>query len=123
MERLHISAERLNAGWISAAEGSLFVQVITDFTDRIKELGPMGENEGLKKETLQVNFKAAKLAMEGKKLRLIFATQAKYMKDGDTYRELPDDHKLSVQLKSALSDEIAKQGLLLHLQDLPKDIF
>jgi F420-non-reducing hydrogenase iron-sulfur subunit len=32
--------ERLKLEWVSAAEGARFAQVVTDFTNRIKELGP-----------------------------------------------------------------------------------
>ena len=35
-----IEEERLRLEWVSASEGAKFAQVITDFTDRIKELGP-----------------------------------------------------------------------------------
>jgi|AntAceMinimDraft_2_1070361.scaffolds.fasta_scaffold00749_9 F420-non-reducing hydrogenase iron-sulfur subunit len=32
--------ERLDLAWISSAEAQRFVQVVTDFTDKIKSLGP-----------------------------------------------------------------------------------
>ena len=35
-----VEDERLRLDWISAAEGTRFGQVITNFTNRIKELGP-----------------------------------------------------------------------------------
>jgi F420-non-reducing hydrogenase iron-sulfur subunit len=32
--------ERLHLAWISSAEAQKFVQVVTDFTEKIKSLGP-----------------------------------------------------------------------------------
>ena len=32
--------DRLHLDWISSAEAQRFVQVVTDFTQKIKELGP-----------------------------------------------------------------------------------
>ena len=32
--------ERLHLSWISSAEAQKFVQVVTDFTEKIRELGP-----------------------------------------------------------------------------------
>ncbi len=32
--------DRLHLDWISSAEAHKFVQVVTDFTEKIKELGP-----------------------------------------------------------------------------------
>ena len=35
-----IDPERLLLKWVSSAEGPRFAQVVTEFTDRIRELGP-----------------------------------------------------------------------------------
>lgn len=40
-----IEPERLRLEWISASEGARFAQVISDFTNTIKELGPLKKNE------------------------------------------------------------------------------
>jgi heterodisulfide reductase subunit A len=41
LDVLGIEQERLKLEWISASEGARFAQSITDFTDRIRELGPL----------------------------------------------------------------------------------
>ncbi|MBA7504528.1 hypothetical protein ES706_03172 [subsurface metagenome] len=35
-----VEQERLKLEWVSAAEGARFAQVVTDFTSKVKELGP-----------------------------------------------------------------------------------
>jgi len=35
-----IEAERLCLKWVSSAEGPRFAQVVTDFVEQIKQLGP-----------------------------------------------------------------------------------
>lgn len=96
--------------------------MITGFTKRIKELGPLGSSEGLDIGPLMVKLKAARMALEGKRLRMVFARQAKYMKQGDTYREIPADHKLHADLEKTLLEESATNGLLLYLQDGPRPV-
>ncbi len=44
-----IEPERLRLEWVSAAEAQRFAQVITDFTNELKKLGPI-RRYGLKKE-------------------------------------------------------------------------
>ena len=39
---LGIAPERLRLEWISSAEGTRFAEVVRDFTQEIKELGPSG---------------------------------------------------------------------------------
>ena len=40
LEDLGIEPERFKLEWVSASEGQRFAQVVTDFTNTIKELGP-----------------------------------------------------------------------------------
>ncbi len=62
------------------------------------------------------------MALEGKRLRMVFGRQAKYMKHEGAYREIPADHKLHGDLDKALQDEMATSGLLLYLQEKPRPV-
>ena len=45
LSQLGVVPERVRLEWVSAAEGRRFAQVVTDFTNEIKELGPIQINE------------------------------------------------------------------------------
>jgi len=40
VEILGIEPERIALEWVSSAEGARFAQIVTQFTERIKALGP-----------------------------------------------------------------------------------
>jgi len=40
LEQLGIESERVRLEWVSASEGARFAEVVTDFTQTIKKLGP-----------------------------------------------------------------------------------
>ena len=40
MEELGLESDRLRLSWVSASEGPRFQQVVAEFTDRIRRLGP-----------------------------------------------------------------------------------
>lgn len=122
LEGLQVNPSRLSLEWVSAAESPRFVTLIRSFTDRLRELGPFGSSEDLDVEHLMVKFKAAKMALESKRLRMVIARQAKYMKEGDTYREIPSDHKLHADFNKTLTAETASQELLLYVQDKPRSV-
>jgi DNA-binding MarR family transcriptional regulator len=82
----------------------------------------MGSSEGLELDPLKLKLKAAKMALEGRRVRMVFARQAKYKKHEGVYREIPDDHKLIGELDKALEAEMAANGLLLYLQDSPREV-
>lgn len=122
LKDLKINPDRLSLEWVSAAEAPRFVKVITEFTGSIRDLGPLGTSEGLDVEDLKIKLKAAKMALEGKRLRMVFARQAKYKKHEGTYREIPPDHKLAAEMDKALADEMATKGMLLYLQEKPRPV-
>ena len=47
LSQLGISPNRLRLEWVSAAEGQRFAQVVTDFIEEVKELGPNSLNQGV----------------------------------------------------------------------------
>lgn len=122
LEGFQVNSSRLSLEWVSAAEAPRFVTLIRAFTDHIRELGPFGSSEDLDVEHLMVKFKATKMALEGKRLRMVIARQAKYMKEGDTYREIPSDHKLHADFNKTLAAETATQELLLYVQEKPRSV-
>jgi coenzyme F420-reducing hydrogenase delta subunit len=42
LDFIGIEGDRLRLEWVSAAEGQRFAQIVSDFTKRLKELGPRG---------------------------------------------------------------------------------
>jgi len=50
MEYIGLNPERLRVEFMSAGDGILFAEVMTGFTNKVRELGPLGRSEGLMKE-------------------------------------------------------------------------
>ena len=46
LEHKGVNPDRLRLEWISAAEGNRFAEVMTDFTEKLRALGPLGSDEG-----------------------------------------------------------------------------
>lgn len=78
-----IKEERYSLQWASAAEAPRFVQLITDFTEEMKELGPIGEAEELSKEEIMERIQKALDALSSQKVRIGFGNASKAVrKDG-----------------------------------------
>jgi histidinol phosphatase-like PHP family hydrolase len=74
LAKIGIDSERFVLKWASAAEGPRFVKLITDFTAKIKSLGPLGVPGGVSKDELQIKLLAARSALErAKKARSLGA--------------------------------------------------
>ena len=53
LEHVGISPDRLRFEQLSASEGVRFMEVMNDFDAKVKELGPLGEGEGLDKKDMR----------------------------------------------------------------------
>ncbi len=53
MEHIGLNPERLRIEFMSSAEGILFAEVMSEFGNKVKELGPLGEVEGIDQNELK----------------------------------------------------------------------
>jgi coenzyme F420-reducing hydrogenase delta subunit/predicted transcriptional regulator len=118
LERIGINPKRLRLEWISASEGTRYAEVMNDFGKQLKELGPLGQSEGLDAETLKLNLAAvtkllpyAKL-VERERLRVRFDKQEKY----DDYFASDEFNHLFEEL---IVDKLEISRIMLLLRDNP----
>jgi len=60
MEHIGLNPERLRIEFMSAGEGILFAEVVDDFTQKLRELGPLGVGEGIDESELKSKLEEAK---------------------------------------------------------------
>jgi coenzyme F420-reducing hydrogenase delta subunit/Fe-S-cluster-containing hydrogenase component 2 len=53
MEHIGLNPERLRIAFMSSAEGIFFAEVMSDFGNKVKELGPLGKGEGIDQNELK----------------------------------------------------------------------
>ncbi|WP_417917241.1 hydrogenase iron-sulfur subunit [Candidatus Electronema sp. JC] len=87
LERLGLSKDRFLIEWASAAEGPNFVKIITKFTQRAVELGPLGKAEGLNEAELRRKLaEAAEVSRNAKVRTGLISASKEMMKSGDYSR-------------------------------------
>ena len=81
-----IDPERFALEWASAAEGPRFVQIITEFVNKIKGLGPLGDGEGeAGRDEVERRLAAAIKAATNTKVRTAFGTLARSLHKSGSY--------------------------------------
>ncbi len=75
-----IKPERFSLQWASAAEAPRFVKLITEFTQQVKELGPLGHAEGLDSEELKSRIDKGLKLVSDMKLRVAFGNVTKTLR-------------------------------------------
>ena len=77
LEGVGVNPERFSLQWASAAEAPRFVKLITEFTGKIKELGPLGEAEGIEPVEMKARLDKALSAVNSRKVRMVFGNTTK----------------------------------------------
>lgn len=58
LERIGLDPERLRIAWIAASEGSRFAEIMSEFSQKTRELGPLGQVEKLEPEAMKLKLAA-----------------------------------------------------------------
>ncbi|HFB83198.1 MAG TPA: hydrogenase iron-sulfur subunit, partial [Thermodesulfatator sp.] len=122
LEIAGVSPERFTLEWASAAEAPRFVQLVTGFTQKIKDLGPLGDKEGVAEEALALRLEAARRAMESTRLRSLYGNLAREIKKEGNYDPKHLAAKVESKLLKTLRSETLTEGAKLLLAKGPKDL-
>jgi outer membrane biosynthesis protein TonB len=109
LEGIGVNPERFSLQWASAAEAPRFVKLITEFTDKIKELGPLGQAEGIEPDEMKVRLDKALAVVNSRKVRMVFGMTTKSIrKEGiftQEYISAVIGEKLNKSITGALTAE------------------
>jgi F420-non-reducing hydrogenase iron-sulfur subunit len=121
-----LEPERVHLEWISASEGEKFSKIVTEFTQKIKGLGP---TPALKNAEIAKNLEAAEEASKGFILTALTSKEYNLLTKGNTYGEKLDQSKLESIVHAAADEEYERalilaltHGKSLSVKDLSKKI-
>lgn len=102
LEEVGIKKERYDLQWASAAEAPRFVKLITDFTEQMKELGPLGEAEGLSQDEIKDRLKKALAVVSDQKVRVSFGNASKAVRKDAVWTSEHIDEVVATKMAKSL---------------------
>jgi F420-non-reducing hydrogenase iron-sulfur subunit len=84
LQWIGVNPERLRIRWVSAAEGGRFAELMNDFANKLKNLGPLGKGEEENGNRFQAKLDAVNRLLpyiklvERERLRVRFKTEEEY---------------------------------------------
>lgn len=118
LERIGVNPERFRLEWVSAGEGIRFAEIMNEFSNKVKQLGPLGSNEKIDFQTLKFRFESvAKLIpyiklVERERLRIPVRTEV-------FYHNYLASGELDKLFKEIIEDKLAMSQILLLLKEKP----
>jgi F420-non-reducing hydrogenase iron-sulfur subunit len=105
LELAEINPDRLVLDWVSAGEGQRFAGLVTDFTERIQALGPLGRNEGLSQDELGRRLATAQRVVESETVRWLVGRKREMLENGNIYGEAVAEETFEALLQSSVATE------------------
>jgi coenzyme F420-reducing hydrogenase delta subunit/predicted transcriptional regulator len=130
IDHIGLNPERLSIEFMSGGEGNVLVDVVNRFTDKIKQLGPLGEAEGISERELRLRLAAVRRLVpyiklvERERLRVPTKSEAAYTEfyNSDDVNQLIDDliiEKLTIsQIMALLRESPLSVGELAEILGL-----
>ncbi len=118
LERLGLNPKRLRIEFMSGADGGLLAEVTDDFTAQIKEIGALGEGEGLDAKELKLKLEAVNRLVpyiklvERERLRLP-------VKSAEAYEKFFSSSELDDLFDELIADKLSLSQILLLLKESP----
>ncbi|MDQ1286183.1 MAG: F420-non-reducing hydrogenase iron-sulfur subunit [Thermodesulfobacteriota bacterium] len=118
LEHIGLNPERLKIEFMSGSEANLFVDGVNGFVKKVRELGPLGQGEGLDKKQLKFKLDAVTRLIpyirlvERERLRLPAMQE-------EEYRKFFDSEELSRLFEETVADKLAIAQIVSLLREGP----
>ena len=103
---------------MSSADGNLLAEVTNDFTQKIKELGPLGKSEGIDEKELKFKLEAARKLVPYMKLVERERLRAP-VKSEEAYNRFFESSEVNRLFNELIGDKLAISQILSHLRERP----
>jgi F420-non-reducing hydrogenase iron-sulfur subunit len=100
---------RFKYEWVSASEGVRFGEVVRDFTDHIRSMGPSPVVED---EKVRFRLNAALREVSDFRLRWLIGRQRNVIEEGDAYGEKGDKEEWDTILERVLRDQFIRAQII-----------
>ena len=107
LEEVGIRKERYDLEWASAAEAPRFVDLITRFTEQMKELGPLGQAEGLNQDEVKERLQKALDVVSSQKVRISFGNASKAVRKDAVWTQDHIDEVITTKMAKSLDKALA----------------
>jgi len=118
LKHVGVNEDRLAFRQCSSGEASVFVNLITEFDDKIRNLGPIGGGaDQLKAPEIFSKLKTAQAVLAGEKIRWVIGKRTPFLESGNMYGEIFTEHEFNRAVDMIIVEETEVQEILGQLKE------
>lgn len=111
-----IGRNRLQLRWVSAAEGQLFADYVTELSDLIGQLGPFQPDD------FKLELAAVETVLKSNRIRWLMGMDRQITEQENVYHEKMEPEAYQAIVRQAVVDEYEKGLILEALADGPQSV-
>ena len=111
-----IGRSRLQLRWVSAAEGQLFADYVTELSDLIGKLGPFQPDD------FKLELAAVETVLQSTRIRWLMGIDREITEQENVYHEKMDPEAYQAFVRQAVAEEYEKGLILQALADGPQSV-
>ncbi len=118
LKHVGLNEDRLAFRQCSSGEASVFVDIITEFTEKIRSLGPLGGgSDQLEGSELNKKLETAQAVLASEKIRWVIGKRTPFLEDGNMYGEIFTEHEFNRAIDMIVVEETEVQEILGKLRE------
>ena len=118
LELIGLSPERLRLEYIAASEGSRYAAVMNDFSNKVRELGPLGKGEGIDETVLRRRLEVVYNLIPY--LKLVERERLRVpIKSAEAYNEFFSSDEFDKIFKDLVVDKVEQSQIMAILREKP----
>jgi len=118
MEHIGLNPERLRIAFMSSGDGILLAEVINEFTNNIKGLGPLGKDEGIDRNGLKFKLEAVKKLVPY--IKLVERERLRVpSKSEEAYNKFFTSDEFNALFNDLIVNKLAISQIMLLLKEKP----
>jgi DNA-binding transcriptional ArsR family regulator len=122
-KHIGVNDERLAFRQCSSGEAAVFVGLVNDFDQKVRELGPIGEGgDRLSTPFIFEKLRAAEAVLAGEKIRWVIGKRTEFLESGNKYGEVFTEHEFNRAVDMVIVEEFEVQEVIAQLLEVPLSV-
>jgi len=122
-KHIGVNEERLAFRQCSSGEAAVFVKLVTEFSEKIHNLGPLGGGgDRFNAPEIFGKLEAAEAVLAGEKIRWVIGKRTPFLESGNMYGEIFTEHEFNRAIDMIIVEEMEVQEILGKLKEGAKSV-
>jgi F420-non-reducing hydrogenase iron-sulfur subunit len=117
-----LEPQRIRLEWNSAAEGQRFANLVNEFTEQVRAVGPSPLRASTLDAAKLLNTRAALAAADGFRLRALVGKEEKLVTEGNVYGDKVAQDEFTKVMDEAVETEFQVHRIHIMLQERPRSV-